>query len=85
MSKKQWDEMTSLWLAGRYRGPESPTNEVPPPWEFLGIFDSRAKAVQACKQDIDFVAPVKLNECAPDELSTFERAYYPLREAEQAR
>lgn len=92
MSVRSFRELTKveLWVVGRYRGPEPPADEQllrgdPPgvlaPWEFLGVFSSESKAVAACSQRLDFVAPAVLDERQPDEATGWPRAHYPLAKA----
>ena len=46
-------------------------------WECGGVFDSEEKAVAACHDERYFVAPMILNEIAPQEKTDFPGAYYP--------
>lgn len=89
MTKKTWDDLTQkrLWLVGRYRGPEVPA-EGPPdqlaPWEFMGIFSAREKAIAACTDRLDFVASVDLDKREPEETLSFADIVYPAIEAERS-
>ena len=49
-------------------------------WEFIGVFDTKDKAVDVCIYESYFIAPVKLNESFPDETVEWKGAYYPLLE-----
>lgn len=92
MTKQTWDKLAAqqLWLVGRYHGPEPPEDAallrgtknpgVLAPWEFMGVFATREKAIAACSRRLDFVAPVKVDERAPEELEGFEDSFYPLTE-----
>src|SRR3990167_4528459 len=64
------DRQENLWLCG--------LNKIDPDnWEFIGVFSDEQKAIDACKDEDYFIAPIKLNECAPDETTEFPDAYYP--------
>ena len=63
-----------LYLAGRTLDPEA---EEPRRWEFLGIFSDQARAEGACSGPGDFVAPVMLNQPAPEKSGPFPSAWYP--------
>jgi hypothetical protein len=87
MTAKAWKEATNptLWLVGRYRGPDPPLpaqalpeNGVLAPWEFMGIFTTREKAVEACTNRYDYVAPVRLDVREPEEATGFPDSFYPL-------
>lgn len=47
-------------------------------WELIGVFSTEAKAVAACKELLDCVAPVELDAVAPRGQTVFPGAYYPL-------
>ena len=47
-------------------------------WELLGVYDSEKKAVQACTEWWDCVAPVELNKTFPHESIVWKGLYYPL-------
>ena len=57
-----------VWLAGSYKNL----------WEILGIFSTEERAIAACKLPIDFVAPLTIDEVAPDEPVEFLNSFYPL-------
>ena len=63
----------TLWLVGQYHSGEIP-NIV---WEFQGVFDSKQKALAACRNEYYFVAPVVLNEEIPDDTYVFPGLVYP--------
>lgn len=49
---------------------------------FQGVFDSREKAIKACRTDQYCVCPAKLNEQIPDEITKWEGCFYPLNKHE---
>ena len=61
-----------LWICGKYCG-------EPNDWEFIGVFDSEQKAVDACQDFRElWVAPATLNEeIDHGKRTTFPGAYYP--------
>lgn len=63
----------SLWLVGRWTGSCAASVH----WEFQGVFDSRARAEAACRDESYCVMPVALNKEIPHETSDFPHAYYP--------
>lgn len=64
-----------LWIVGRY--PEDPAL----PWEFLGVFDSRERAIDACTGPRDFIGPAVLNRRGPEERIEWVAVEYPKAEA----
>lgn len=67
-----------LYLVGLNLDLES---ESPDRWEFTGVFSDFDKAEKACTKPGHFVAPVPLNEVAPEESTSFPTSSYPLLEA----
>jgi len=65
--------MTKLWIVGRALDPED--KRV---WAFIGMFDDKQAAIEACTTRDHFVGPAILNERLPDELESWPGAYYPL-------
>lgn len=64
-----------LWIVCKKTGPER--------FEFAGVFDTEAIAVNACRTRSYCVCPAVLNEELPDDLVLWPGAYYPLtKEAE---
>lgn len=51
-------------------------------WEYVGVFDSKEKAVDACRDETYFVGPTELNNALPHETVEWEGAYYPKSEGE---
>lgn len=50
--------------------------------ELIGVFTSEEKAVAACKESTDCVAPLELDAVAPREQTVLPGAYYPLARKE---
>ncbi len=48
------------------------------PPEMLGIFREESNAVGACRQPIDVVGPMVLDQVLPDERVDWPGCYYPL-------
>lgn len=67
--------MTELWIVGRHSDPE----RQPLVWEFMGVFDSRERAIAACTLPHDWIGPAMLNERCPDENTLWPGIEYPLR------
>ena len=61
-----------LWLAGKTRSEDGRM------WEFVGVYTSESLAVAACTDWRYFVAPINLNDTAPDDVSVFPGASYPI-------
>lgn len=61
-----------LWITGQYRDALTLT------WEFQGIFDSKQKAIAACRSDRYHIFKVKLNESLPDDRVDNLPCWYPL-------
>ena len=49
-----------------------------PSWELIGVFTTEEKAVAACKEPTDCVAPIHLDAVAARETTVMQGAYYPL-------
>lgn len=70
--------MDNLWLVGRA------FEDVLRQWEFMGIFDSKEKAIAACTDWYDFVGgPVILNKRLPDETVEWATSFYPVAQPER--
>ncbi len=69
--------MTKFWLVGLFKA-EDEEGEVY--WEFVGIFDSEALGLDACRSEDHFIAPATMNEDIGDESEYFPECRYPLRE-----
>lgn len=67
-----------LWVAGRLvcNATEGAV------WELLGIYDDELRAVARCTTTNDFVAPVGLNEDAPEPMTYFPEVRYPVESSE---
>ena len=63
----------NLWFCGRNSKEEVKIN-------FRGIFSSKEKAIEACKNLMDFICLIKVddNELEGDEHYLFCEPYYPL-------
>lgn len=59
-----------LFLVGMYRDGEQN-------WEFVGIYTSRDIAISHCKDHQYFVAPVIVNETAPEHRTNWDAIFYP--------
>lgn len=60
-----------MWLVGQV------TNEDTLTWDFQGIFDSREKALAACRTRLYFISPVELNINYPHKTVAFTAEEYP--------
>jgi hypothetical protein len=70
-----------LWIAGKVNIlPETDEQEVP--WELVGVYDDREKAVDACITDKHFIGSVKLNHTCNSEAQVFRNHEYPMYEEE---
>ena len=69
--------MSKLWICGEFIT-DTPDGVV---WSIEGIFDTEDKALAACTTDFHFVAPVELNEVAPEGRHIMPGSYYPLLES----
>lgn len=69
--------MKKLWvvmqLKGEWMAPEDGGVVV----EFGGVFDTKLKAVRACRDETYYMAPVELNKRFPHESVEFVDGYYP--------
>ena len=67
-------EQRELWVVGQWVGDG--------PWHFQGVFSSKKKAIQACRDTTYFMGPVKLDMELPSEEVTWVGLHYPkLQEA----
>lgn len=58
-----------LWIAG---------HELGELWVLVGVFDSKEKAVAACKTKDYFIGTITLNEVAPEVPTALPNWEYPL-------
>lgn len=65
------------WVCGKHVGNPEEQNK----WEFIGVFDTKDKAVKACRFESYFIAPAKLNESFPNETVEWVGAYYPVAQS----
>ena len=66
--------MTKLWICGQLKGKWHKDGSK---WEFQGVFDTRKKAVAACRNDSYCIWSAQLNEELPDEMVLGADACYP--------
>lgn len=71
---KGWDDM-KLWIVGQLRGRWNKGRCV---WDFQGVFQSRRKAVAACRTKKYFIFSARLNESYPHEECEGTDGCYPL-------
>jgi hypothetical protein len=62
------DYQRTYWLVGQHRK-ETPDGDI---WDFQGIFQSEAQAVEACIDENYFVSPVVLDCPSPHEQVRFD-------------
>lgn len=65
--------MNELFIVGKI----NPSNYKE--WVFQGIFDSKDKAIGACKDENYFIGPAILNESLSHDDVDWLGAFYPLR------
>ena len=63
----------NLWLVGRFIS----IHDDGTCWEWIGIFDTEWRAVDACQDETYFIGPAKLNESLPYETVDWPGCYYP--------
>ncbi len=68
-----------LWLCGRYKSGDKGNIA----WDFQGIFDSKDKAINACRDYTYFICTVVVNESLPDKTSDMPNFEYPFPEKER--
>jgi hypothetical protein len=71
------EEKSDLWIVGQYRA-ETQSGIV---CDIQGVFDSKERAIAACRNERYFIAPIALNKELPDETVEMPGCYYPLQEA----
>ena len=73
-----------LWVAGIAILTGEPNEDDPRiPWELIGVFNTKAAAVEACTSDVHFLfGPFLLNDRLPDETVAPESSWYPKIETE---
>jgi hypothetical protein len=70
--------MNEMWLVGRV------FEDTQRQWEFMGIFESKEKAIAACTDWYDFVVgPVLLNERSPEETVEWKESLWPVSQRER--
>lgn len=73
LAQLQEDARGELFIVGKT------TSECGSIWEFQGVFDTKQKAVAACRDARYFVAPATLNLASPDEKTVWAGAFNPIR------
>lgn len=68
----------TVWIVGKL------DPDVDGPWEVMGVYDSEANAVAACKDWRYFVGPQDMNVPAPDERTAWPGCYYPITQVANA-
>lgn len=63
-----------LWVVGQYLSGQGADIA----WAFQGVFDSREKAVKACRTEKYCIWPARLNESLPHESFEAPGCEYPL-------
>lgn len=61
---------TTLWICGHLSSEEGD-------WEFIGVFDSEAQAIEACTDENYFIGPTELNVRHADAPQPWPGAYIP--------
>lgn len=64
--------LEKLWLVG-----QAYTDYHPQAWEFVGVFSTKEKAIEVCKTDRYFIAPIELDAAAPDETTILPNCFFP--------
>ncbi len=64
-----------LWIVGKCRRYDERTETFN--WDFQGVFDTKEKAIAACKSIADFVAPAVLNKELPEKSEEWKGCFYP--------
>lgn len=65
-----------IWVAGRVVNSES----SPIAWAIQGVFETKEKAIAACRDEWYFIGPLRLNESLPDTNKEWPGCFYPLAE-----
>jgi hypothetical protein len=73
--------MEELWLVGKH----VLQTDLGAVWEFQGIFETRNRAIEVCRNENYFIAPVSIGYVWPDELVEWIGAYYPFGEADEVK
>lgn len=66
------------WIVGENRN----CSDCKAGWGFIGVFNNKQKAIDACIKDNYFIGPALLNEAFPDEPFPWPDSYYPRLETE---
>ncbi len=76
-SAKEVPPTQEVWLVGFYRKPTSAE-----PWEVVGIFTDKTRALSACKDWRYFVGPATLDVLNPEEATEWPGMYFPIEPSE---
>lgn len=60
---------TELWICGEILSGGD--------WGLVGIFSTQQKAIDECKTELYFIAPIELDEVAPEGENEFPGVYFP--------
>jgi hypothetical protein len=64
--------LDTLWLVG-----QAFTDYHPQAWEFVGVFSTKEKAIEACESERYFYAPVEIDKGRPDEMAPLLNCFFP--------
>lgn len=72
--------MAELWLCGKWEDQKSYEDKDDGViWAFMGIFDNKEKAIEACRDEFYFISPVLLNRVLPEFHEVFPKIEWPKR------
>jgi hypothetical protein len=61
-----------VWIVG-----QAYTDYHPQAWELVGIFFGKEKAIEVCKDERYFIAPIEIDAVAPDESTPLPNCFFP--------
>jgi hypothetical protein len=62
-----------IFVVGKFKAQKDEGNV----WEFIGVYDTEQRAIDACIKDEYFVGPAVLNSSLPDKTVDWPGCYYP--------
>jgi len=65
--------MDQVWICGRYKKGKFPNSE----WDIQGAFTTKGKAIQACRDNMYFIAPLELDKEIPHKTKRWPGLIYP--------
>lgn len=68
------DAIDVVWVTGKVVNSES----TPMAWAIQGVFDTKEKAIAACRSEWYFIGPLRINEALPDENKEWPGCTYPM-------